>query len=380
MPLLTMLFLFSSAFAHASPTPSSHEISKKGFTPSHVCASCHQTIAENWKGSMHANATVDPIFYTVFLEASHATNGKTDVLCLSCHAPTTRLTKETDLQNPLVKEGVNCDFCHSVTGVHLSSSETLDVAPSQKKWGPIKGANSPVHETGYSPLFEQAEFCGSCHQYTNEHGVAIFDTYAEWKKSPQAKLGETCQTCHMPKRPGLIARSDLHPNAEHDLHSHEAAGGHSAETIKKSVTLKIGDARRSGEKIHVVVAVHNVGSGHKVPTGLPTRKLILHFKANASGQTLFAVDRIYQKVLTNQRGEAITKDVDIFLAATKVQSDNRLTPGEQREEHFTFYAPEDASVEIEASLEYWYQPRIIQESEMSVKIAKEKKIFTPGKQ
>ncbi|MBI1909484.1 MAG: hypothetical protein HYS22_04885 [Deltaproteobacteria bacterium] len=369
--LVLSLFLICRAL-HASP-----ELAKEGFTSAKVCGECHVAIYEGWKESMHANAVTDPVFYPIFLETSRQTGGQTDFLCLSCHAPTVRQTRDTHLTNPITLEGVTCDFCHSVTESKPGAADPLTVVIGKKKWGPLKGITSPAHEVSYSDLFEQSRLCGSCHEYTNKNGAPLFETFSEWQKSPQAKgaspkEGKTCQSCHMPPLKGLVVPPRVKPTQEIYINSHEAAGGHSIEQVRKAVTLRIGESRREGDKIHATVYLENVGSGHKVPTGMPTRKLVLRLQAFVGGAPLYAAERIFQKILVDKKGEVITKDADLFLKAVKVSQDNRLEPGEVRAEDFTFYAPEGKKIEIRLSLYYLYQPRIIHETEMKVILGEEK--------
>lgn len=370
--LLPLVAISAPAFAEETP-----QLANQGFTSAKICRQCHVAIYEGWKDSMHANAISDPVFHTIFLETSQETGGKSEALCLSCHSPTTRITKDLQLKDPLSQEGVTCDFCHSIRNVNLgapASKDTLDVAPGKIKYGPLKNVTSPAHETAYSENHEKADLCGACHNFTNERGVPIFETYSEWTKSPQAKDGVTCQTCHMPKIGGLVVPLKVKPTNEVYINSHEAAGGHFAEQVKKAVTTKIVETTRTGDKLHVVVRLENVGSGHKVPTGIPTRKVVLQLQATAGGASVFTEERTYQKVLANEKGEAITRDSDLFLHASKIISDNRLEPRKPRDEHFTFLVPEGKSVEVETLLYYSYQPRLIQETEMRVDLGRQKAV------
>ncbi len=353
------------------------QLAAQGFTSSKVCGQCHVAIHEGWKDSMHANAVTDPIFYPIFLETSRETAGKSDPLCLSCHAPTTRLTKDWQMKDPLTHEGVTCDFCHSIRSVNLSAKDPLDVVPGKTKWGPLKEIGSPAHQTSYSEAHEKSELCGACHEFRNERGVPIFETYSEWKQSPLAQEGKTCQSCHMPPIKGLVVPPKVKPTNEVYINSHEAAGGHFIEQVQKAVTVKMGEIKRSGDKVSAAVKLENVGSGHKVPTGLPTRKLVLRFQATSSGVPVYTEERIYQKVLLNEKGEAITKDADLFLHAFKVKEDNRLEPRKPRTEYFSFLAPEGKPIEVEAMVYYLYQPRLIQETEMKVDLGSQKAVV-PG--
>ena len=367
-----MIFLFMSPTAALAE---SARLSKTGFTSAAVCGQCHMAIHKGWEGSMHANAVTDPVFYSIFLETSRETGGKSDALCLSCHSPTTRLTQDLKMKEPLAQEGVVCDFCHSIRSVKLGAPDPFVVTPGETKWGPLKNISSPAHQTAYSELFEKSELCGGCHNFNNERGVPILETYTEWTKSPQAQEGKNCQTCHMPSIEGMVVPPKVKPTKEIYINSHEAAGGHSIEQVKKAVTIKIEDLKRLDDKVHAVVRLENVGSGHKVPTGLPTRKLILKFQANSGGVPIYSEERIFQKVLLNEKGEIITKDSDLFLHATKIKEDNRLEPRKPRLEDFTFFVPEGKLVEIEAKIYYLYQPRLIQETEMRVDLGTEKAVI-----
>lgn len=370
---LILLILPLSAIA-ADNQP---QLAKQGFTSARVCGQCHVAIHAGWKESMHANAISDPVFYAIFLETSRETGGKSDPLCLSCHAPTTRLTKDWQMKDAVTREGVTCDFCHSVRAVNLNASYSkgrLEVVPGKTKWGPLKEGESPFHQTSYSEAFGKSEFCGACHDFSNERGVPILETYSEWSKSPQAKEGATCQTCHMPKIASLVVPLKVKPTKETYIHSHEAAGGHSVDQIKKAVTVTMGEAKRFGGKVQAAVGLENVGSGHKVPTGLPTRKLVLRLQARSGGMLVYSEERVFQKVLLNEKNEAITKDADLFLHAVRVKEDNRLEPRQPRWEHFTFLAPEGKPVEIKAEAHYLYQPRLIQETEMKVPLGSQKTV------
>ena len=323
---------------------------------------------------MHANAVPDPVFYPIFLETSRETGGKSDALCLSCHAPTTRVTKDWQMKDPISREGVTCDFCHSIRGVKLGAPDPFDLVPGKTKWGPLKETVSPVHQTAYSEVHEKSELCGGCHDYSNARGVPILETYSEWRKSPQAQEGKVCQTCHMPPVAGLVVPPKVKPTKEVYINSHEAAGGHSIEQVRKAISVKMEGVARTGDKVHAVVRLENVGSGHKVPTGLPTRKLVLRFQASSGGVPVYSEERVFQKVVLNEKGEVISRDSDVFLHAARIQSDNRLEPRKPRSEHFTFLAPEGKAVELEALVYYLYQPRLIQETEMKVELGKEKAV------
>ncbi len=367
--MIVLMFVVLPVSLGAQPEAQIHD---GEYTSAKVCGKCHVAIHKGWSGSMHAMAVDDPTFYPIFLETSRETGGKSDPLCLSCHSPTTRLTKDWALKNPLSHEGVTCDFCHTIQNVTPGTSDPLQTKPGSEKRGPLKDVTSPAHGTVYSDLFAKSEFCAGCHDYTTSLGAPILETYSEWKKSPQAQEGKTCQTCHMPKVEGLVVPAHIQATKEVYINSHEAAGGHDVDQVKKAISVKLEQAKRLGDKMDVVVRIENVGSGHKVPTGLPTRKLVVRMVAKSGGSPIYSEERFFQKTLVNDKGEVITKDADLFLRAVRVKEDTRLEPRKPREEHFSFLAPSGKAIEVEVETYYHYQPRLIQETEMKIELGKER--------
>ena len=84
------------------------------FDPPETCRGCHQEIYDQWKGSMHSNAWNDPVYLALMREASKATKGLTDNLCIGCHTPIGLTTGESspsgEKLSQLSKNGVQCDF------------------------------------------------------------------------------------------------------------------------------------------------------------------------------------------------------------------------------------------------------------------------------
>src|SRR2546426_3355483 len=161
-----MALLFSAVLAGSTAAAQSRDgmtpakvtalaarINPQGYTGHEVCAACHQDISDAWKDSAHARAVSDPAFRQG-LSDSVAKHGEgTKKLCLACHAPTTRVTRATSLNDPLVAEGVSCDFCHTVKAVDMSRpDEPFEMAPGPVKYGPFEYAPSPAHPTAFSLL------------------------------------------------------------------------------------------------------------------------------------------------------------------------------------------------------------------------------------
>ncbi|MFN4182598.1 MAG: multiheme c-type cytochrome, partial [bacterium] len=189
---------------------------------SSTCAACHGAIYEQWKNSMHAYAMVDPIFQKIY----EALSMEQKEYCTNCHSPLSHYTVQREERGKLILEGVTCDFCHTVVSGEIGKGKwKLD--PRGTKRGPLKDASDIAHPVAYSPLHTQSEFCGVCHQAVNEHGVAVLNTYEEWKQSAYAGQGITCQKCHMPEeimREGTGGRGVVWRPT---FPSHRFTGGHS---------------------------------------------------------------------------------------------------------------------------------------------------------
>ena len=123
------------------------------FVSGEICGACHKEIYEVWsQHTIHAQSVKDPIFQAGLKQAMD-THGETiRETCLSCHAPTTNVTKDYALSTALSQEGVTCDFCHSVTDVRLEKRASgfpyvLDVGLVKR--GPLADAQGDIHDVEY---------------------------------------------------------------------------------------------------------------------------------------------------------------------------------------------------------------------------------------
>ncbi len=377
MPLSIFSILPQSAFAQQS-VPQKIELNKEGFTPSVVCGKCHKDIYDRWKDSLHARSTSDPIFRAAYMEAHYKSQGKAEQLCLRCHAPTTKFTKGYNLDVSLTSEGLTCDFCHSLKDVDLSNEEYPFIIDfGEVKYGPNKKGDEKAHKIKFSPLHQSAKLCASCHEYT-PNGVPVMSTYSEWKKSVYADNGTPCQKCHMPEVPGTIAKGTLSERGS-KIYSHNLAGGHSISQLKKAVKLEIAAIDRRRDRMTVTVKVINEGSGHRLPTGIPSRKVILFCEVKIPGGKAYRDKVVYEKVIFDANGSELTRDADIMLGfGASIAKDNRLFPKEVRTENFTFYIPESRRASISVWIDYLYNPIIMRETEMRIEMNRDETVSSPN--
>ena len=344
---------------------------------SEVCGECHQEIYQMWRRSMHSAAVTDPIFQTSYLRAYQETGGRAGPICLRCHAPAAVMNEDLLMREPLSREGITCDYCHSIVSVDLARwDQPFTVETDGVKRGPLADADSPVHKVAASPLHESSEFCAGCHEYTNERGVPILSTYSEWKSSPQAAQGVTCQKCHMPMEPGNVVRPGFGSDRKM-INLHNISGGHSRDQVRKASTVKILSVRRElRNSVLVEVEVSNSGSGHSIPTGMPTRRLTLDVVLYAGDRVVRRFQRHYQKSLVDASGEILTDDHRVILDAESILEDTRLRPGERRVEKFyATVSSRKEALKAEANLTYLYRPELILRQEMSIDMASDR--FSP---
>src|SRR5438105_1468035 len=88
-----------------------------------TCKQCHPTHFTQWQGSMHAYASVDPVFVAMNKRGQRETNNALGTFCVQCHAPMAVALNETDgtdydpAKLTPQTNGITCYFCHDVTKV-----------------------------------------------------------------------------------------------------------------------------------------------------------------------------------------------------------------------------------------------------------------------
>lgn len=375
---IILLLLAATVFGQGKGKPSFPKLEKKGYSKAAVCGRCHTLIYQSWKDTLHARSLVDPIFDTAYLEAYRMTQGKAKTFCLACHAPTTQFTKDFEIRQEITSEGITCDFCHTLKDVKLAKQglHELKIETGLVKWGTHGQEKAPNHEVAASKLYQDSLICAGCHEYVNPKGVVVLGTYSEWSAGFYRKQGTPCQRCHMPisrQEEGYLTEGGL--IARKEINLHDIAGGSSVPQLKKMLKVGIASVERLGGRVRVVVEITNHGAGHRIPTGLPTKRLVLTLKATTAQGKSFVAERSYRKVLLNERGEEITRDVDAFLNAARLSSDNRIEPKETRREEFFFFVPRGTEVVINAQVVYEYKPRVIDQVDTVVDLARDERVF-----
>lgn len=270
------------------------------------CASCHWQSHEAWRDGPHAQAWKDAEFQEALARTGQST------ACSGCHLPLAnqhpRLAagyESADLARPaltenalwdatLMSEGVTCAACHVREGTVIATRAAPD-AP---------------HPVAVSTELHTSELCATCHQLTWPGAdKPFYDTYGEWKASPYAEAGVSCQDCHMPAEPGASAASRFAARPSHAFPAHLERG------MSVLLDAPSPDVQR-GSPWELTVRLQNTGAGHHIPTGSP-------FKTYSVEVTIEALD-----------GTVIAGPDGIELGRTVAEeppwdtlSDNRLAPG-----------------------------------------------------
>nr|HEX4315021.1 multiheme c-type cytochrome [Kofleriaceae bacterium] len=201
-----------------------------------TCKSCHPQHFAQWSESMHAYASVDPVFIAMNKRGQRETDNQLGTFCVQCHAPMAvalKLTDGTDYDPTMLTaatNGVTCYFCHNVDKVVDTHNNGLQIALDQTMRGGLANPTAtPAHHSKDDPLMvsesNDSSMCGSCHDIVNGHGVAIERTFKEWQTTfftesdPLHHL--TCGGCHMRSSTGQVADpSTGAPVRQFGIHEH----------------------------------------------------------------------------------------------------------------------------------------------------------------
>ncbi len=321
------------------------------------CAACHREIFEEWQASAMAR-TVSLSRWC--LEGSHEildSIGRAEEMgerCYSCHAPGAYHRGAVPLEAQDESEGVGCDVCHAIADVDVS--DPLGHPRITLEPGPKRGARPGVradHEVIVSPLFASSQLCAGCHYFADPaNGLPVDWTYAQWLASPHATRGETCQSCHMPRRPGRLSELPGSPMRQ-DVASHRFPGGRDLEMLRSALDLRLSIENVQGSR-QAVIEIENVGAGHNVPGGGGgIRQLELRVEAlDSDGKAKARLRRAYEiRYFTADGRQTSGSDPsavryeDSGIRAAEVRTERLVLPADTPLDH------------VRAELRYWYVSR-----------------------
>lgn len=307
-------------------------------------------------------------------------------------------------------DGVSCVLCHQIQSDGLGSTDTFAggyiidtaaVSPDRLIFSQFEDPQQQMMmaSSGYKPVtgghLSESGLCATCHTvitpYIDSNGEiqGTFPEqvpYLEWEHSSYPGDKE-CQTCHMPYADGAAKTANMPPDidAKGPFSQHYFVGGntHMIEilrdnpdallvtsstaqfnaTIDRAVqqlenstaSLSILESGLNGKNLSVTVKV-NDHTGHKLPTGFPSRRVWLHLQVlDQNGKVVFESGKpesdgtisgndadndiytyephydvitsadqvqIYEAILHNMDGAVTHK----LLEASGYSKDNRLLP------------------------------------------------------
>jgi hypothetical protein len=331
--ILAFVFL-TLAPAAAAYTPPPLFRNTANVQPSEVCKTCHLDITEQWERSSHAGAdrSKNLLFGRMYLNSLKLTRGATMLKCGPCHETVPFVNQDFNALRTVSTEGVACAFCHAVEGPGNPDGippYTLDLSTY---FGTIRMPTfTNSHKSGYSAYIKTSEYCGGCHEYKNQHGVRISDTYSEWKRSKYAKQGITCQSCHMPGGPGRnsylgparprVADHSFTPDATEKARPGKAVG----------FTLRA-EKIRSGDSLRVFAAVSNTGWGHSLPTGNDQKIVLIRIRVLTQAGSIVWENDPFTEWNTSIFGLILADELGVWPADTwnaySILSNRRIKAGQ----------------------------------------------------
>ena len=202
------------------------------FPSATTCAPCHEDIYREWSVSAHAYAQMSPVFNAMHAKILKETNGTNGDFCIRCHTPVGMNLEEPEFmsnldRHPTSREGITCVVCHRLDQPYGKISGRLPIVEGSL-YEPVFGPSgndeleraiesgrfnlqTDPERAGRGVHVEAREFsqlstpglCGSCHDVNLVNGFRLEEAFSEYKHTPAASAGVTCQDCHMGVEPGV---------------------------------------------------------------------------------------------------------------------------------------------------------------------------------
>jgi len=233
-----------------------------------VCGSCHPQQFAQWRHSLHANAW-SPGFSGQLIEGALATPSEIRD-CQRCHAPLGEQQpfasdgrENGAYSETLRSRGIVCASCHR--------RQHRTFGPPRRSDSAIPPGALPHGGFEVQDEFTQSRFCAGCHQFFDTDGVngkPIENTWAEWRASPMAAAGRTCQSCHMPDR------------------AHTWRGIHDREMVREAVGVALVPQDSADGHFRATLVLLNRDVGHAFPTYVTPRVFLDAWQVTAEGAEL----------------------------------------------------------------------------------------------
>lgn len=243
----------------------------------------------------------------------------------------------------LAADGVSCTVCHQISAERLGTRESFNgefvIRPTpatgvRSIFGPYRvdaGRTTLMRSvTGFAqeeaPHVKQSELCATCHTLITTafgpNGEVVGSlpeqmNYQEWRHSDFAREERSCQSCHMPAAAGPVRAASVLGDSRDSLARHVFVGGNAymvrllnryrhelgvvalPAELEATANATIRQLQRDTAELTLSKPVYTSGTlsfdvdlrnltGHKLPTGYPSRRLWLHVTVkNERGENVF---------------------------------------------------------------------------------------------
>ena len=208
-----------------------------------TCGTCHPKHYREWRVSQHAYAQLSPVYLSLNNRINELANGSNGDFCLRCHNQVGANLGENSFvsnleRHPTSREGITCVVCHRIKRDYNKASgrlalveggltepifgpkgneELARVLDNPQEYRVVTEPDKPgrkIHKvvTKFSNI-SSPMFCGTCHDVTLFNGFRLEEAFSEYRMSPAAGRGETCQDCHMGKVQGKVSGYAMGPGA-----------------------------------------------------------------------------------------------------------------------------------------------------------------------
>ena len=367
-----------------------------------------------WRSTMMGNASKDPFWRAVVAKEVHrfpTLQQTIETTCTRCHAPmgyteaffngATNYSIAEMKVDAIANDGVSCTVCHQIKkdnfGSDSSYSGHYKIDPDSIIYGPYQNpeVNAMTAMAAFLPVYtthmNQSELCATCHTlftpYLDNQGqiAGTFPEqtpYLEWKNSIYSAQNIQCQDCHMPMITDPVDIASIPPM--HQVYrspfwKHVFVGGNAymlrmlkdnVQTLgltasvenfdstivraeenltQKAINLYI-TTTYENDSLNVYVKIENK-AGHKIPSGIPFRRMWIHLRITDPSNTvafesgkydnlgeIAGLDSEYEPhydLIRNENDiqiyEGVMVDVDqavtnTLLRASQYIKDNRIPP------------------------------------------------------
>ena len=208
-----------------------------------TCGTCHPKHFREWSVSQHAYSQLSPVYLSLSNKINVLSNGSNGDFCLRCHNQVGANLGENQFdsnltRHPTSREGITCVVCHRLNKSYNKASGRLALVEGDLTapvFGPAGNAEMTrvlslpgeykvvtdaeasgrkIHKEAeqFAPISDPL-FCGTCHDVTLFNGFRLEEAFSEYRTSPAAARGTTCQECHMGKEQGVASGFEHGPAA-----------------------------------------------------------------------------------------------------------------------------------------------------------------------